>query len=143
MLERIKKYMNVHELLRLFRFGATGVLNTAVDYGTFFVLAQLCGVNIYLSQFLSYSIATLNSYFVNKKWTFQREGMFATREFVKFLAVNLVSLGASLLLMYLLHDLLGIHKMLAKVLTAFVTIPINFLGNRFWVFDKAEKSSAE
>lgn len=122
------------EIGRFLRFGVTGVINTGVDFGVFFILAHLLGVSIYVSQFLAYSTATINSYIINRRWTFGRKGPFAGGEFARFVAVNVCSLGLSLILLRLFHGHLHMQKMTAKVITACFTIPVNFLGSRLWAF---------
>lgn len=126
--------INVDELKRFARFCVTGITNTAVDFGVFFVLAHLVGANVYASQFVAYSTATVNSYLINRKWTFQQEGLFKGREFARFVIVNSCSLGLSLICLRLFYGYLHLPKMVAKVLTAGFTTPVNYLGSRLWAF---------
>lgn len=136
MQEKLKKYMQLDELKRMIRFGLVGVSNTAVDFIVFYVATTFLGINVYFSQVASYSIATLNSYVLNKNWTFRSKGGDIKKEFIKFLAVNLTSLSLSLVLMWIFHDIMGLQKMVCKVLIACFTILINYFGNRIWVFRK-------
>lgn len=132
----MKKYFSTHELGKFARFGLTGAVNTAVDFGIFFILDNVLGVSVYASQFISYSAATVNSYVINKRWTFRERGSYTGAEFTRFIVVNVCSLGVSLLCLRLFHDSMHLQKMVAKVIAACFTIPINFLGSRFWVFDE-------
>ncbi|HHY44335.1 MAG TPA: GtrA family protein [Firmicutes bacterium] len=142
MFEWIGKYVTRREAGRFVRFGITGALNTAVDFGLFYVLAHVLGVNVYLSQFLSYSAATVNSYIINKRWTFRQKDPYTEAEFARFVAVNVASLSASLLCLRVLHGSLRLQKMVAKLLTACVTVPINYLGSRFWVFERGKEAES-
>jgi putative flippase GtrA len=93
------------------------------------------------AQIISYSAGTANSFFWNKKVTFRdrdrgrgnKEG-FDRMQLVRFIVLNLLVLGISVLLIHILTDSLGIQVLIAKVLVTFVTVIINFFGSRKWVF---------
>ncbi|HHY11314.1 MAG TPA: GtrA family protein [Firmicutes bacterium] len=128
------KRISVEELQRFARFSMTGVTNTVVDFGVFFVLAHLVGVSVYVSQFIAYSTATVNSYFINRNWTFRQKGRFTGGEFARFVIVNTCSLGLSLLCLRFFYGYLHLPKMIAKAVTACFTLPVNYFGSRLWVF---------
>lgn len=121
------------ELVRFIRFAITGVLNTAVDFGIFTVLGFF-GVNIYLSQGISYSCGILNSYIINRSWTFQTKEGFFSRQLLKFLIVNLALLFMSMGILYLLCDVFTLHRLLAKLIATGFTVVAGFILNRIWVF---------
>lgn len=124
--------------IQFLKFNAVGLLNTLIDFAVFTLLHSLGMVNT-PAQIISYSAGTANSFFWNKKVTFRdknrssQEG-FDRMQLVRFIILNLVVLGISVLLMHLLTDNLGIQVLIAKVLVTFVTVIINFFGSRKWVF---------
>lgn len=59
---------------------------------------------------------------------------FDRMQLVRFIILNLVVLGISVLLMHLLTDKFGVQVLISKVLVTFVTVIINFFGSRKWVF---------
>jgi len=127
--------------VQFIKFSLVGILNTVVDFGIFAALNWALGEKFYrISQTLSYSCAVINSYFLNKSWTFQAGHRFNLLEMIKFLSVNLVSLGVSLYFLSLFHDHYGIDILWSKVGATFFSVIINFLGNKLWVFRKTEKS---
>lgn len=67
----------LQELLKAARFAIVGVGNTLVDLAVFTLLAQFLEVNVYLAQVLGYSAGTLNSYILNRSWTFRAGGAFS------------------------------------------------------------------
>ncbi len=115
------------------RFCMIGVLNTAVDYAVFSI-ASLFSWNIYLAQTCGYAAGVLNSYTLNRRWTFSTEKGFFSRELTRFIAVNLVSYAASIGALWLLADVWGINKYFAKILLIGVTLVINYALSRLWVF---------
>ncbi len=128
------KPLNWEEIGRFVRFGITGAMNTLVDFSTFFIFSGILGA--YLAQVAAYTLATLNSYFVNRKWTFRKDGAFEKQEFRKFLVVNFFSLTLSLLCLKLFYGFLNLPRLTSKILASGFTLPVNYLGSRLWVFRK-------
>lgn len=138
------KYINNEKLKRIVRFGCVGGLNTAIDFGIFSVLNSLFGVNYVISQILSYSGGTLNSYFLNKFWTFNDTKIKkkTTKEIVQFIVVNSASLGVSLIGMSILLSDNSMNPLIAKVISMVLAQVVNYLGYRFWVFGTIVKPSS-
>ena len=122
------------ELRKAGKFAAVGVVNTLVDILVFTVLAQALSVNVYLAQVAGYSAGVLNSYVLNRSWTFRARGRFFSPALVKFLVLSVCMLGLSTGLLYLCHGVAGVPKLAAKVLATGGTMVVSFLVNRFWVF---------
>lgn len=72
------------------RFGIIGVVNTALDF-TLLLLLNSVGVNKYIANFISTSVAFIFSFFANRTFTFKSSGD-AKRQFIPFLAVTLSGL---------------------------------------------------
>lgn len=135
--------MNLRGLLdgknrkQFLRFSLIGVLNTAVDYAIFSAVS-LFSQNIYLAQTCGYAAGVFNSYTLNRKWTFDTQKKFFSPELVRFIMVNLISYAASLGALWLLADVWGLNKYFAKILLVGVTLVINYVLNRIWVFGGGE-----
>lgn len=121
------------ELWRFAKFGLTGVMNTLVDFIAFWVLSYL-GVNAYLSQAVSYSCGMLNSYIVNRSWTFSSKNRFFSAQMLRFIVANLSLLLLSLGVLWLISGQLGYSKLVAKLCATAVTMAVGFVVNRLWVF---------
>lgn len=129
---KIAKKLFSGEIWRFIKFGLTGVMNTLVDYAVFLVLSYI-GVNIYLSQVASYSCGMLNSYVVNRSWTFNSQKRFFGAQMIRFIVVNLSLLALSLGVLWL-GTRLGYGKLLSKLGATAVTLVLGFIVNRLWVF---------
>lgn len=125
------------EIEKVGKFALVGVVNTLLDMGLFALLAQLLGVNVYLSQCISFSAGVLNSYLINRSWTFRTKEAFWSPALVRFLLLNVAMLAVSTAIIWLFYDLLGIHKLIAKVISTGCTLVVSFLINRLWVFRDA------
>ena len=119
------------------KFCFVGFLNTGVDFGVFSLLTGLLAVNSSISHVISYIAGILNSFIWNRQWAFRNTALRGSKpsgQFVRFAAVNLVTLGITLLLLNVLLSSLGINKYISKGLVIAVSMVINFLGYRLWVF---------
>lgn len=128
--------------IQFLKFNAVGLINTLVDFVVFTLLHSL-GVMYGLAQVISYSAGTANSFILNKKITFKdnaqsSKGAFDKMQLVRFVILNLIVLGISLVLMRVLTGHFHIGVLVAKVLVTFVTVVINFIGSRKWVFVQAK-----
>ena len=120
---------------QIIKFYVVGIMNTAVYFGVFMILNHYQGLIYAVSQVISYSCGMVNSYFLNKFWTFQKREGFTAIEVTKFILVNLCSLGVSLLVLYILQSKWSWEVLPSKVLATGFSVGVNFLGNKFWVFE--------
>lgn len=127
---------------QIIKFACVGCSNTALDFGIFSLLNSLFGVNYIISQIISYLSGTLNSYILNKFWTFNdsKTNKKSTKEIVQFYVVNFASLGVSLISLSILMKDKSMNAFLAKIISMVSAQVVNFLGYRFWVFGGNVKS---
>lgn len=134
MSEWFKRLWQLAQKNRFLRFCITGGLNTAIDYLVYTLLTLKFGMGLYIAQVISYSAGMLNSYCVNRKWTFDTNNRFFGREMGRFIAVNLMILGISIAVMYGLNTALGWHYLIIKAMTVVITMVLGFAANRLLVF---------
>jgi putative flippase GtrA len=136
-------FVNNKKPKHIIKFGCVGGLNTMVDFGIFSLLNSLFGFNYVISQILSYSSGTLNSYILNKFWTFNdsKTSKKTTKEIVQFIVVNSASLGVSLIGLSILMKDRSMNPFFAKIISMVLAQVVNFLGYKFWVFGKIVKSA--
>jgi putative flippase GtrA len=132
----LQKYLNKENRTEFIRFALVGVVNTVVDFTVFVVLTKLVGVAYLIGQIVGYSAGVTNSFIMNRKWTFNKgtskEKM--PKEIIQFIVINLLSLGTTLLLMYILVDHYAISTIIAKIIVIIVGQVVNYTGYKFWVF---------
>ncbi len=128
----IKKILNS----QLIKFGLVGFLNTAVDFGVFTLLTAVVGLGSTISHIISYTCGVLNSYFINRTWTFKQSSKSNPMEFLKFLLVNMASLGLSTLVLNYLETGANLSVYLAKAVATICSMAINFVGSKLLVFKK-------
>ena len=132
--------------LQFIRFGCVGAVNTLVDYAVFWLSNQILGESILLgkynyliAQLLGFVAGTLNAWFMNGRFVFKdknrRKEQSKTQLWRSFIGYGF-TFGLSELLLWLLVSRFGLNKYLAKLMIMCVTIPLNFVINRFWIFKK-------
>ena len=120
------------------KFLTVGLLGTFTNLVLFYILADKWGYLALPVSALTFSISSLQNYYLNHIWTFsdrtvnQPVGFFS---YVKYLFVALAGLGINL---FLLWWLLHLFSMPLKVMAQAVGIAggtiINFIGSKYWVF---------
>lgn len=76
------------------KFGIVGVSNTLIDLGVYNLLIFMFGMYTVYASVISVSLAIINSYIWNKRWTFQdRSKDDIPVEFIKFVLFSLVGLA--------------------------------------------------
>jgi len=121
-------------LKKFFKFGITGIINTAVDFAVYTCCLEILKFDIKLAQPAGQCAAVINSYFINKNWTFGKRKNYNISEILKFLLINGGSIGINIIGVYIFHDIIGVNKYICKIPIAFATIIINYFGNKLFVF---------
>jgi len=134
-------------ILQAGKFILVGALNTFIDLGILNILIWLSGLasGVWYSVFkaISFLIATTNSYFWNKHWTFEKgKNTFASEEFSKFLAVTAIGLFINVGIASLVVNVIGPQFEVSKAMWAtigaftatFFAWIWNFLSSKFIVF---------
>lgn len=123
----------------LTRFCAVGGINTAIDFTVFALLFYGVGARVMVSHVAAFCLASLNSYLLNKFWTFGDSSPHRAKQVVLFLAVCVSGLALSSLTIYVLCFYMP--EILAKVCAIAVSLVWGYLGNRFFVFSLRKYTS--
>ncbi|NRD76688.1 GtrA family protein [Bacillus sp. BRMEA1] len=117
---------------KFLKFGTVGIFNTLITIGFFSLFVHL-GMNYIAANVVSYFIGMINSFFWNKNWVFQvQTGQLSL--FLKFMLVNLVTLGFNTACLYILVDHLQIQSILAQIFSTGFGLILNFGLNKKWTF---------
>ncbi len=131
------------------KFGIVGVSNTLLSYGIYLlVLFMMKPLNIswdaYVGSVVSFFLSVLWSFFWNNKYVFKSDK--GERNLFKALIKTYISYGftgfiLANILLFVWIDLLNIPKTIAPLISLLITVPANFLLNKFWAFrtKKTEK----
>lgn len=117
-------------------YAIIGCFNTLLDFLVFTGAHELLKLSPEVSHVLGYIAGFVSGFVLNRNITFRKENSSNVfLQVLKFLLVNLLSLGTSTLVLHLLTGA-GLNEYIAKVLAQIVVTLINFFGYRFFVFRK-------
>ena len=132
------------------RFFVVGALNTIIDFGVLNLLSRATGIaagfilgGVNVPGFL---VAVMNSYLWNKLWVFKEGSRELFAAFPKFFAVTLTGLLVNSGIVIFFTTYLAPSTALApnlalnigKALATGVSLLVNFLGYKFFVFQRNE-----
>ena len=130
---------------QFFKFGIVGASNTLIAY----VIYSICvfiGIHYLLANALGFFISVLNAYYWSDRFVFKKgegESRNAIWTLVKtYVAYGSTGLLLASILLYLYVDKLHISEYIAQLLVLVITIPLNFIINKFWSF-KTKKVNEE
>ena len=131
-------------LRQFVRFGMVGVTNTLVSYAIYVAVLQgfriagvQCAYDYIVASVTAFVLSVLWSYMLNSVFVFKKQRSFLTvlSEIAKsYISYGLSGLVIANLILYALVDGLGISAYLSFFLVLVVTVPMNFILNKFWTF---------
>jgi putative flippase GtrA len=130
---------------QLLRFSFVGVLNTAIDVLALNALLLLFDLHttpqVLLANAVAYALGAVNSFVLNKHWTFGRRTPVSRRELGSFALTTLAGIALNDALLWVigrsLLSVLGptaLWANAAKIGAIGGTMVLSFLGMRLWVF---------
>lgn len=126
------QYIRRASFKELIKFGIVGLLNNGVFIFFYYIFLNF-KINYIVANTLAYLISILNAYYFNKKFVFK-----TNIKGIKSLLKTYISYGITFListgLLYVMVDFIKISSYIAPIISLFITIPINFLMNKYWTF---------
>jgi putative flippase GtrA len=136
--KKCKRMFNrIRTQLKFLKFCLVGVVNTGIDAFVFAALSVLEMPSV-VAQMISYSCGVINSYQMNRRFTFASSKSNRS-ELLRFLAVNALTLVFTSALFSILYTDLGIHIWISKCIVTGSGLLINYIGSRLWVFGHGER----
>lgn len=126
--------MKIKSIKQFIKFGFVGVSNTVISLATYYFLVWLSWPYV-IANIMGFLLSVINSYFWNSKFVFDdKTEKSNVKAFTKVFLSYLVSLCVSTILMTVMVEVLHISEYIAPVLRLIVTVPLNFIANKFWAF---------
>lgn len=127
----IKESKNV--IVQFVKFGVVGVSNTLISLFIYYFLVYF-NVNVVAANTAGFIVSVLNAYFWNNKYVFKKSESGNLKPLIKtFASYGSTFLLSTILLIIMVYHL-NISKNIAPIINLIVTIPLNFLLNKFWTF---------
>ena len=120
---------------QLARFCAVGGSGYAINLVVFAICTQLLGVYHLAAAVAAFLVAVTNNFWWNRHWTFAAGGRRARFQAPRFLLVAVVAFLLALGVLDLLVTFGHVEPVVAQAVSiALVATPVNFVGNKMWVF---------
>lgn len=116
-----------------------GGLTTAVSFASYYILLA-AGLHFMAAQIISWALAVTFAFVVNKLFVFEnrdngRVALF--RQIWQFVSMRIASGALETGLLWLLVEVLGLSEGIAKIPVAVLTVVINYIASKLFVFQNA------
>lgn len=123
---------------QLLRFAIVGVAGFAIDAGVLTALVASCGFKPYPARAISFPLAVLGTWLLNRNWTFA--GLRATNvgaEYLRYMVVQILGAISNLAIFVLVLESippLARYPAIPLAFGALAGLIVNFAGTRAFVF---------
>lgn len=125
-------------LIQFIKFGIVGGINTVLSY----LITNVCYYGFYLHEqlcnLISFVITVLISYLLNSRFVFHEQDeekqpwyKALAKVYASYALTELLIMG---ILLYFQERQLGIPHYIATFINLCVTVPLNFILNKFWAY---------
>lgn len=125
------------KLCQFIKFGIVGLSNTLISYMIYAILVS-CHVHYLAASVAGFIVSVINAYYWNNKYVFQADSGEKRKWWNVFLKTFTSYAGTGLILNNILLivwvDVLGWPDMLGPIINLLITIPLNFILNKYWAF---------
>lgn len=131
-------------IIQFIKFSIVGVINTLIDLGVYYFCLYVLSFHYQLATFFGFLVSVTNAYLLNGFFVFSdgRKKSFSEnlKTYFKTVAGYASTYLLSAFLMWLWVDVLGIPEGIAPLLRLVITVPLNYVINKFWTFKKKENA---
>ena len=128
-----KLYIKYKEIIN---YLIAGFLTLIVSISSYALLTKILHIHYIISNIVSWIIAVLFAYYVNRKFVFGSTSTKKekTKEIINFFKYRILSLIIETILIYLLVDIISINDLVSKVIVQIIVIILNYVFSKFLIF---------
>ncbi|NLN31808.1 MAG: GtrA family protein [Bacteroidales bacterium] len=121
-------------ILKFLKFSVVGFSGMLIDFGITWLLKEKARANKYIANSTGFILAATSNYIWNRIWTFESKSGEIAVEYFSFIIISVAGLGINNLVIYLLHDRLGMNFYLSKLIAIGIVTLWNFTMNLIFTF---------
>lgn len=125
--------MKKAEINRIMKFLVTGGSATLIDFCIYFILNKF--INISIAKFISMLVSCTFSFLINKGWTFQIKEKTNKAYVIKYAITQGINISVNVATNHFVFYATG-KKLVAYVIATATGMTVNFLLQRFFVFNQ-------
>ena len=123
------------------KYGIVGASNTILTFVIYTILVQKVGVDYLAALLIGYVVGSLNSYVLNRRWTFRAGHLAHSTAGTRFAVVQVCAIAANEGLLYVFVHHLKIEKIAAQAILTIPVLAVTFFINRAWSFSQRTSPS--
>lgn len=147
---RIKAFENnCDKIVEFVKFGIVGLSNTVISYLLYVILLVIFQKNGILPQ-VDYLVAQLVGFLISVLWSFYWNRNFVFKEneepvpwwqaLVKtYISYAFTGIFLNAILSIIWIEIINVPKMIAPILNLLISVPLNFILNKFWALGRKKK----
>ncbi len=144
-MQPFSKLSDKKALLQFLKFGIVGVGNTAVSMATYYFVLWLNPDLYMLGSILGAILSILHGFLWSNYYVFPQKGQ-TVKQFFCCLGKCYLSYGGTSILsnvmLWIEVTFLCVDKIYAPIINLLITIPLNFILNKLWVFGRSKRSDS-
>lgn len=132
--------------MQFVHFGMVGFTNTVISY-VIYVGALVCfqkknmfvNTDYLVAQFIAFVLSVLWSFCLNRRFVFddsEKQIVWYQALIKTYISYATTGLVLTWILSYLWVEVVGMSKIIAPIINLLITVPLNFVLNKFWAFKK-------
>lgn len=114
-------------------YGIIGSFSSGLDFLIYTLLVQIVGLQYLVANCISVLGGISTSFYLNRNYNFKVKDH-TKRRFSIFLTVGLCGLVMSNLILFLCIDIMGMDKLISKLLSIVLVVFFQFLVNKYLTF---------
>ena len=127
-----KRLINIG--IEFIKFGIVGVSNTLISLTIYYIFVAIDRDLYIIGNCVGFVVSVLNAYYWNRRYVFKT----SNKGHIKAIARTFASYGFTFILstviLYVMVSIVNVSEFIAPIVSLVVTIPVNFLLNKFWSF---------
>lgn len=135
MIDKLLREPSDEAFIQLVRYFFVGGAAFAVDFGLLWVLTDGCGVHYLLSAIISFAAGLTVNYVWSVRWVFHDHALNSRiAEFAAFGLIGVLGLGLNEAIIWCGTEIMGLHYLTSKIVSAVVVFLWNFLARKYLLF---------
>ncbi|MBD5539684.1 MAG: GtrA family protein [Lachnospiraceae bacterium] len=134
-----EKRKKVEALVQFVKFGMVGGFNTIFSYVIVNVMFYVWGIHEQIGNITAFIITVFISYMANSRFVFResaKEQSFLAGLVKVYISYSITGIFLTAVLLYVETNILNIPLYIGTFANIFITVPINFILNKFWAYRK-------
>lgn len=124
-------------IIQFIKFGMVGAINTVLSYGITNIGYYVLSLHEQICNIIAFLITVFISFLLNSKFVFNKgsEKISFWKSLLKvYASYSITGLFLTAILLYVEENIFGIPHYIATLMNLVITIPVNFILNKFWAY---------